>query len=327
MKHRAEYKQLSQRTRQLLSGQESLDVDFKATVEAVKQKTLVAFANSPSGGTLLLGVEEYTSSDGLQRGRIVGCAVDDTARLTVQNKALSCNPPVPVEIFVENVSRAPILRVEIPHSLNRPHCTSSGEYCVRADGRNRALLPSELLQLFMDRESEQFVNRFKSAVKKLENQLESLDGELKVGVDRMISDIMRLDHDTSYILNELHGRSLDIRKESEQSRKHESDVIRKLKTIKIGQDKKVKNINRKISDLTLKVDALLAHLSIEDPIKLRARTQIEEMVKMVKQQSNPELLADFIEVLQQIYPDIEHETLVGWGEDFVQENTGDTDDN
>ena len=71
----------------------------------------------------------------------------------------------------------------------------------------------------MDRESEQFVNRFKSAVEKLENQLETMDGELKIGVDRMISDIMRLDHDTSYILNELYGRSLDIGKESELSRK------------------------------------------------------------------------------------------------------------
>lgn len=320
MKERTEFKQLSQRTRQLIGGQENLDVDFKISGAAIKQKTLVAFANTPTGGTLLIGVEEYTSGDGVQRGRIVGCEVDDTARLTVQNKALSCVPPVPVEIFVENMSREPILRVEIPHSLNRPHCTSSGEYCVRADGRNRALLPSELLQLFMDRESEQFVNRFKSAVEKLENQLETMDGELKIGVDRMISDIMRLDHDTSYILNELYGRSLDIGKESELSRKHDSEVIRKLKNIKVGQDKKVKNLARKLTDLTLKVDAILEHMRIEDPLRVRARSQIQEMARMVSERSNPELLADFVDVLQQLYPDITPEVLNEWVSEFVKDN-------
>ena len=86
----------------------------------------------------MIGVEEYTSGDGVQRGRIVGCEVDDTARVDRAEQGLVLCAPVPVEIFVENMSREPILRVEIPHSLDRPHCTSSGEYCVRADGRNRA---------------------------------------------------------------------------------------------------------------------------------------------------------------------------------------------
>ena len=42
MKERTEFKQLSQRTRQLIGGQENLDVDFKISGAAIKQKTLVA---------------------------------------------------------------------------------------------------------------------------------------------------------------------------------------------------------------------------------------------------------------------------------------------
>ena len=163
-----EYKRLSRRTRLLLSQAEGRDVDFKVSPVGVKHKTLIAFANSVSGGAILIGVEEFTSGDGVQRGRIVGCDVSDSARLQIQNKALSSVPPINIQIFTENLSQRPILRVEVPSGPNKPYCSQAGEYAIRSDNRNRALQPNELLQLFMERESEQFLSRFKTAVGKLE---------------------------------------------------------------------------------------------------------------------------------------------------------------
>src|SRR5689334_297855 len=122
-----EYKRLSAKTKNILAAPEGFDVDFKATADGIKQKDIIAFANSPGGGTILIGVEEFTNRQGVQRGRIIGCAVDDKAILQVRNKATDCTPPVEMEIFTENLTQKPILRVEIPASTKIPHCTKNGE--------------------------------------------------------------------------------------------------------------------------------------------------------------------------------------------------------
>eukprot|EP01155_Anaeramoeba_flamelloides_P029288 Anaeramoba_flamelloidesa849851_7.p2 GENE.a849851_7~~a849851_7.p2 ORF type:complete len:129 (+),score=22.96 a849851_7:54-440(+) len=123
-----EYRRLSRRTKYLLSLPEGLNVDFKREVQAVKSSDLVAFANTPQGGTLLIGIDEYTSDNGVQRGRVVGCDVDDKARLTLVNKSTGCIPNVEVQIFTENLAAStPILRVEIPSGLHKPYCTQRGK--------------------------------------------------------------------------------------------------------------------------------------------------------------------------------------------------------
>lgn len=177
-----EYRGLSRRTRALLNGSEGLSVDFKREVNGVKSRDLVAFANTALGGTMLVGVDEFTDSDGLQRGRIVGCEVDDSARLSVVNKATDCFPTVDILIFVENIAQKPILRIEIPPGPHRPYCTQGGEYCIRADARVRGLYPEELLAIFMDREGEQFISRFRDAMSLLEQQLGSIRHSLSSGM-------------------------------------------------------------------------------------------------------------------------------------------------
>ncbi|MFD2230915.1 helix-turn-helix domain-containing protein [Alkalimarinus sediminis] len=312
-----EFKRLSKKTKLLLNHSEGFDVDFKRDLAGVKLKTLISFANSRSGGTVLVGVEEYTSEEGLQRGRIVGCDVSDKGRLQVQNKALSCVPPITIQVFTENLNKLPILRIEIPSGLQKPYCSPSGEYSIRADGRNRALQPGDMLQLFMERESEQFLQRFKHAVSKLEQQVGVMDSELRHGVDQMIDDITRLDKDTAHILNELYGRSMDLKRETEFSKRHDHHVERKIQRLKHGLDHKYRELAGRMDDLNLKVDALLRHLQIEDPICRRAREQIIDMALMIQERDNPDLLADFTDVIVQIYPHIERSKLIGWVNDAL----------
>ncbi len=154
---------ISKRAAELLAGDEGLNVDFKRTVKSVSADDLVSFANSETGGALLAGIEDTTDAKGRQRGKIVGCEVSDAMKLLVINRAFSCFPPVPIEIYIENNADIPFYRIEIESGESKPYCTASGTYKVREDGRNKILHPSELLNIFLKAESNQFIDRFKQA--------------------------------------------------------------------------------------------------------------------------------------------------------------------
>ncbi|MCP5169152.1 MAG: putative DNA binding domain-containing protein [Hahellaceae bacterium] len=309
---RKEYKRLSRRTRQLLSGSEGVDVEFKREIAGVKHKTLIAFANSRKGGAILIGIDEYTSDDGLQRGLIVGCDVSDHARLQIQNMAVSCLPPIQVFIVTENTDDKPLLRVEVPSGQQRPYCSPSGEYSIRADGRNRALLRDEMLQIFIERESEQFVQRFKHAVSRLENQLTEMDHELRGGVDKMLGDITRLDQDTAHLLQDLYGRSEDLKEETEHSRRHDEKMERVIRKLKHGLDHKYKELARRLNEVNSRLDAILKHLDIDDPIQQNARKHIVELARQIDRKDSPALLAEFVEVMSHIYPELEKALIERW---------------
>jgi hypothetical protein len=199
-----EYRRLSKRTQHLLNAPEGVNVDFKREVQAVRSADLVAFANSPLGGTLLIGIDEYTSADGVQRGRIVGCDVDDRARLLLVNKATECIPNVELQIYTENLAQSrPILRIEIPSGHLKPYCTHGGEYRIRTDGRNRALLPEELLAIYMDREGEQFLSRFRHAVTQLEHQVEGINHALSHGMLNVSEHLEDLDDQLKHTLHRI----------------------------------------------------------------------------------------------------------------------------
>jgi len=172
---KTEFQGLTQRTRKLLAGNESLFVDFKRDTNGVKSSDFVAFANAENGGTLLIGIDEYTDDSGLQRGKIVGCHIDDNARLALVNKALECKPSIEIDLSVENIKRQPIIRIDILANQKRPFCNSRGEYTIRADGRNRALFPSELLEIFLESETERFFNRFQKVALELEKHVKNIN--------------------------------------------------------------------------------------------------------------------------------------------------------
>lgn len=218
---RREYKGLTRRTRELLAMAEGPLVDFKRESHAIKSRDLVAFANTAHGGAILVGVDEVTSPEGVQRGVIVGCAVDDNARLVLVNKATDCFPAVDIHIFVENLAKTPILRIEIPSGTHKPYCTLHGNYAVRCDGRNRALLPDELLAIFMERESEQFLARFHVAVSRLEHQLSHLSNMLS-------SDILDIDQHINDLDDQLSRTSVRVGQLTESNKKRSRNLLQML---------------------------------------------------------------------------------------------------
>ncbi len=181
-----EFQTIRTDTQQLLEGQEGREVDFKESPGGVDTEDFIAFANA-GGGTILVGVEEIQTEQGLQRGRVVGCTISDQAKLSFINKASSCRPPIEIEIAVENLRSQPIYRIDIPEGVRKPYCTEKGIYKIRSDGRNVAIDPDMMAALILERETEQFVERFRTAADEVVDSLEQMEKRLNKSLDRIES--------------------------------------------------------------------------------------------------------------------------------------------
>ncbi|NQZ32030.1 MAG: ATP-binding protein [Oceanospirillaceae bacterium] len=218
---KTEFQGLTKRTHAMLASNENISVDFKREPSGVKSSDFVAFANA-NGGTLLIGVDEYTAKNGLQRGRVVGCAVDDKARLALINKALECTPSINIVVITENLKQLPMLRIEIPGDQNRPFCNSRGEYSVRADGRNRALYPSELLSIFLESESAMFYDRFNGVVGKLEHQVKLINTAIN-------DDLLNVSSSIEKFEGQLHKAFVRIGQLTDSSKKRTRSLLHSVK--------------------------------------------------------------------------------------------------
>ncbi|MCV9948548.1 AlbA family DNA-binding domain-containing protein [Paenibacillus polymyxa] len=156
----------------MINSEENKEIEFKESISGLKAEDIVAFANSKSGGVILIGVRDGAASDGRQIGSIIGCKVNDSARLTILDKAQSCRPAVNLNITSHGIDGKNIYVIEIPGGEYKPYCTEGGTYRIRADGRKRSLYPNELLSLFMESEREKFIMSFKDATTSIETQLE-----------------------------------------------------------------------------------------------------------------------------------------------------------
>lgn len=266
---RREYRGISRRARRLLLRPEGVDVDFKREINGIKSRDLVSFANSSIGGTILVGVDEYTSEDGLQRGKVVGCGVDDTARLSLINKATDCYPIVEIELVVENIARKPFFRIEIAPGSRRPYCTQRGEYAIRADARSRALYPEELLAMFMDREGELFVSRFRDAVHQLEHRLGLMDHAFGDGMLQLTRHLEELDGQVRRTLNRVDQMTDSAKKRSRnmlQALRDSQESISGLETILIANNGNPSGRLDLLRDIQERLSLLTENLDQTEPV-------------------------------------------------------------
>lgn len=119
----------------------------------------------------------------------VGCDLGDSGLLSILNKAAGCLPPIAITIVAENLDEKPILRVSIPASKNRPHCTSRGVYCRRDGNRNRPLHPSELLEIFLTAEGRAFAAKFEEGATQITDSIAELEESLGSVIDNMASQL------------------------------------------------------------------------------------------------------------------------------------------
>lgn len=247
-------KNLSKLTRELLAEGESGRSDFKRSPEGISADDLVAFANSEGGGHILAGVDEQVVANA-QVGVVCGCNVSDATILQLLNKAVSCIPPVSIDIYIENLEDKPILRIEVPPSQTKPHCTPKGIYCRRDGARNRPLHPSELLRLFLDSEASAFAARFEIAAARITEELGNLESSLDSSIKSMSDQLGWADYqlgDTESTLSAIQGLVAKLTVDT-------SDVNSRLRTL-FRQDKR------------------------DDPVRQRSRTTyVNKLIQQIRE--------------------------------------------
>ncbi|MCD4785344.1 MAG: ATP-binding protein [Candidatus Eremiobacteraeota bacterium] len=279
-RNKNEYKTISKKSRSLLKQSENCDLEYKESLNGLKPELLVAFANSEKGGSILIGVKEKSLSNGRQRGEIIGCKVRDKEKQAIFNIAESCIPHINIEVFIENTNATPFFRIEVPGGDKKPYSTSSGIYKIRWDGRNKAILPKDLLNMFMELESQRFFQRFKEATKDMEeeflktqNSIEQKLSEVKKAVSEEIEDFQDLlddiDEKIEAMLSEIQESPIGLIEELFDLSSCGLDAI-----VSKGE-----NIESWIASIEVKTDLLLNKFGIEDPHITRTRYYVKESAK------------------------------------------------
>lgn len=225
-------KTVTEDTAKLLQTGEGDRVDFKRGPDGVSAEDLVAFANA-GGGAILAGVDERADDGGAQVGVVVGCDVGDGTILQIANKALGCIPPIAIDVSIENDDGKLFLRIDVPSSATKPHCTPKGVYCTRAGRRNRALHPTELLKIFLESESRSFAERFEAAAGRITAELGQLEESLDSSIQSMADQLGWADSklgDTENALDTIQAYVTRINSET-------NDIALRLRTI-FRQDKR-----------------------------------------------------------------------------------------
>lgn len=253
MKIKQTFKNLSKRTKDLLKSGENELVDYKRDLKGLKSEDLVAFANSESGGVILIGVDEITKEN-VQVGEIFGCATSDKERMIIMSKALACIPPISLSIFIENTNEKPIFRLEIPSAIQKPHCTSGGTYKIRKDGRNSVLTPEDLLDIYLEKEAKKFNKNFKKATKHLVENINNVSST----IDYMESTISSKVENISSSLGWTEMEASDTKSTVETVESYVRQLIAEQKNSNI------------------RIESIIKHHEIKDPVRLRYMSEVAE---------------------------------------------------
>jgi predicted HTH transcriptional regulator len=198
-------------TKQLLTGPEGIGVDFKRSVDAVKQEDLVAFANG-GGGIILVGVDEVLAQNGAQRGNIVGCDISDNERNKIVTRANQCRPAIAIQVKTETHGKLSIFRVEIPKG--GLHCTSSGVYKIRRDGVTDIIDPMAMAQIIVERERKKILYYLRQAI---QPDLENTRGDMGELYEELRSELedMRSELDDPDEMDDYYEKDVDPRNHDE----------------------------------------------------------------------------------------------------------------
>lgn len=178
-----DYPEIRPETRVLIDNPETREVEYKESISGVDTSDMVAFANA-NGGTILVGVKEISDSSGKQQGEIVGQEGSfDENRNAITSKARSCRPPLDISVIREQDGDKFIYRVDIEKHSSGLCCTGGGRYVRREDGSKKAIDPTTIAAIVLERESAKFIKQLEEAgrsfVEELSKGQESLGNQIR----------------------------------------------------------------------------------------------------------------------------------------------------
>lgn len=317
---KSEFKGISKRAKTLLRMEEGYDVEFKKSTGGLDNSDIVAFANSETGGAILIGVKETKTGTGQQKGEVKGCPIGDEEKLKILNKAESCVPPVAVEIFLENSKAKPFYRVEIPSGEEKPYCTPSGIYKIRGDGRTLALLPGRLLTMFMERESEEFVERFREATRGLEESLASTKRKLKREMKLLLDYIGKMSFNIGRELEGIFYTAQSAEASSEQAVDFGDETL----TAVGGLYTLLEHLESSCFDTEThdNVLALLNHFGIEEPRITEMRAVVKRFIREEHEKQKPKKKQYLLKDLKRIFLRATEKQIESWYKETIEELEG-----
>ena len=244
------YKGITKVTTDSLKSGENKIVEYKQNIDGLAVDDIVAFANNDTGGRILIGVKEKSDKSGKQYGEIIGIEPSDNNQLKIENKLNNCFPKIDAEIFLENINKKAIFRIEIKPGKNKPYCSQKGTYTIRGNSRNIPLLPTELLQIYLLNESESFIKRFQASTEEFNAKIDVL----KESVEKKLFGI---DFDMEHI-----KEVSSIAASNSDENFSLSESIYELERETYGE---IKDFEDDFYLLKENVDEILKHFSIEEP--------------------------------------------------------------
>ncbi|MGO4543092.1 AlbA family DNA-binding domain-containing protein [Paenibacillus sp. 2TAB19] len=283
----------------LINKEEGYEVEFKESLAGLKTEDVVAFANSISGGVILIGVKDDVDTIGRQLGTIVGCPISDNGKLSILNKAQSCRPPVNLEITAQDINGQSIYILEIPSGDFKPYCTDGGTYRIRGDGQKRSLYPNELLSLFMESERNKFIDSFKEATRELEQNLNETKTQVLRQTSSLIKELQLFDKKISEALD-------DIYSTADGAESNSSSVESTVSDIEDTVDE-IWGILTAVAYLIPRIDSGVGNRSSTefDP-RLFLKESLSRYVKRLRRDGHfsERLIERQIKLLRRVYPEV-----------------------
>lgn len=248
----------------LIEKDEGFDVEFKKITDAVESEDLTAFANSTNGGFIVIGVSEIKDNLKQSKIEITGTKVGDHEKLKILNKAQDCLPPVDLDLARHEYKGKELLVISVPSGTNKPYCTKRGIYKIRGDGRNQILTQEIMFQIFMEKEYNTFIERFKTATHELKDEI------------LYMQDIV--ERSEGEITDSLQG----IFSEAEDAQATSQDVFSMTESILSsidGLQEQLYSQEQHTDDLEEKVDLILQHMNIEKPEVTRRKLFISRQIR------------------------------------------------
>lgn len=295
----------------LMNREESFDVEFKESLAGLKPEDIVAFANSPLGGIILIGVKDSKTPDGKQVGIPVGCKISDDGKLNILNKAQSCRPPIYVEITPETINDVSIYKINIPSGQYKPYCTDGGTYRIRGDGQKNSIYPEELLTLFMENEKDKFIRSFQDATKDIERKLADTRNTLLDETEKMVSALKTMEKNFNDSLR-------DISSSAENAETSASSIESTVDNIEYTVDdifEMLITVIYLVPRIEVKIDNLLGNESVNQETKVNWMPYVDEMIKKLFKNSKSrniylkQKLTRRVRLLSQIFPNADKEML------------------
>ena len=318
-----EFESISERAHHLLHREEGFEVDFKRSLSGLDSEDLVSFANSKRGGAILIGVDETKDGDGRQLSSVVGCAIGDAEKLKVLSKSNQCVPPVKVAIFVENSGDKPFYRIEVPSGAHKPYCTQGGTYKIRGDGRNETLYPPQLLALFLETEGGEFLRRFQQATKSLESAVTDTKERITAELKDLGESVSIMEGDLKESLNTIWNSASNAESNAEEAHGLSEEAVHLLDQVH-GMVEDLAVGDPELDSISIKLDAILEKLAIEDPALFRNRKYVKVMARALAERSRKRGVANsrrwIVSTLQQIFSKTDNKIVAEWVKEALAES-------